>query len=163
LREAIACHGPSPEAWAVLTAADLPFGTSDLEAALPIMSSGDARMVMGSKAHAATQITLTPLRHAATIGYRVARRVVIGMRVGDSQGSMFVRLDLAADIVDQVDARDFFYSTEFCHRVERLGETIIEVPIIVVPEVRPSTVRPLKHGSQMAVKLWALRRAKTTR
>ena len=73
---------------------------------------------------------------------------------------MFVRLDLAAEVVAQVTARDFFYSTEFCYRVERGGDAIVEVPIKVVPEVRPSTVRPLKHGSQMAVALWGLRREK---
>lgn len=160
LREAIELFGPSTERFAVLTAADLPFGTSDLEAARKRMESQSARMLMGSKAHPDTEIELTPLRQLTTLGYKMARRVVVGMRVGDSQGSMFVRLDLAADIVTQVTARDFFYSTEFCYRVERGGNTIIEVPIKVVPEVRPSTVRPLKHGSQMAVALWGLRREK---
>jgi hypothetical protein len=68
-----------------------------------------------------------------------------------------VRADLAAEVAPKVKARDFFYSTEFCHYVEHGGDRIVEVAIDVVPEVRPSSVKPLKDGTTMAKKLWELR------
>jgi glycosyltransferase involved in cell wall biosynthesis len=159
LVEAIARFGPSTDHWAVMTAADLPFGSTDIEAARADLEGGavSARMVMGSKAHPGSMTNSSFRRSVMTNVYRAGRRLVLGMRVGDSQGSMFIRLDLAAEIVPDVEARGFFYSTEFCHRVERSGERIHEVPVIVEPEVRPSTVRPLKHGSEMALQLWELR------
>jgi dolichyl-phosphate beta-glucosyltransferase len=157
ITEALARHGASPDVWLVLTAADLPFADSDLRRALPIMERGDARMVMGSKAHPDTDIELSRLRSITTFGYKLARRTVLGMKVGDSQGSMFVRADLAAEVAPRVKARDFFYSTEFCHYVEHGADTIVEVAIDVVSEVRPSSVKPLQDGTTMAKKLWELR------
>ena len=150
-------NGASADVWLVLTAADLPFADTDLRRALPIMEAGEARMVMGSKAHPDTDIELSTLRSLTTFGYKFARRTVLGMKVGDSQGSMFVRADLAAEVAPKVKARDFFYSTEFCHYVEHGGDRIVEVAIDVVPEVRPSSVKPLKDGTTMAKKLWELR------
>jgi glycosyltransferase involved in cell wall biosynthesis len=159
LTEALARFGPSPDHWAVLTAADLPFGTSDVDAARELLADpGPTRMIMGSKAHPESRTIATLSRKVTTQVYRSGRRIVLGMRVGDSQGSMLIRLDLAAEIVDAVETRGFFYSTEFCHRVECAGDVIREVPIVVEPEVRPSTVRPIKHGSEMALQMWELRR-----
>lgn len=160
LREALSRFGPSKHHWAVLTAADLPFGTSDVEAALVHLDPARtrSRILMGSKAHDDSQVTTSAQRKLMTFVYRVARRSILGMRVGDSQGSLFLRLDLASELVPVIESRNFFYSTELCHFAERLGEDIIELPIAVEVAARPSTVRPLEHGSQMAMQLWRLRR-----
>ena len=157
LREALARFGPSKKWWAVLTAADLPFGLSDLEAALVALDRSDSRILIGSKAHPDSQINRGAKRRVMSSVYRVARRLALGMNVGDSQGSVFVRLDLAEGLVPLVEARGFFYSTELCHFAERAGETIVELPVVLEASQRATTVRPARDGMTMAKELWKLR------
>ena len=158
LREALETWGPDARRWALLTAADLPFGFSDLACALPLLDQPPSRIFMGSKAHPASVLARGLTRRAMTLAYRLARRALVGLRVGDSQGTVFVRLDLAAQLVPAVASRGFFYSTELCYLAERCGETIVELPVVLEDESgRASTVRPWKHGSQMLKQLWQLR------
>lgn len=157
LEEAIATFGPSKDHWAVLTAADLPFGFSDLEAALPTFEDPSARIMIGSKAHPRSVAGRAANRRLMSLVYRVARRVTIGMRVRDSQGSVFVRLDFASELLPRIESRGFFYSTELCYFAERRGEIIRELPIVLQESIRPSTVRPLRDGAEMAKELWRLR------
>ncbi len=158
LREALAMHGPSKEHYAILTAADLPFGFSDLDAAKNPLARAEQPILMGSKAHARSIGTRGFKRRAMTLAYRGIRRVVAGMRVGDSQGSVFVRLDLAAKLAPLIRSRDFFYTTELCYFAEREGETILEMPVTLEEEKRKSTVRPMTDGRRMAMQLLELRR-----
>jgi dolichol-phosphate mannosyltransferase len=157
LREALSRHGPSRDHYAILTAADLPFGFSDLEAGQTEIDRGTHAILMGSKAHAASIGTRGIKRRAMSLVYRVIRRTTVGMRVGDSQGSVFVRLDLAAELVPKIQSRDFFYSTELCFFAERAGHTIVEMPVTLEEEKRKSTVRPFRDGRRMAMQLLELR------
>lgn len=156
--EALAAHGPSTTTWAVLTAADLPFGFSDLDAGMLFLEQGASRILMGSKAHPESVVGRGAQRWVMSQAYRFARRAFLGMRVGDSQGSVFVRLDLAAEIAPKVEARGFFYSTELCHHAERAGESIEELPVLLEEAKRASTVRPVKHGTEMLRQMWDLRK-----
>ena len=157
LTEALARFGPAMDVWAVLTAADLPFGASDLEAVEGALAQAPWRILMGSKAHRASVVQRDPQRRLMSALYRVARRAVVGMKVGDSRGSVFLRLDLAAVLVPRIEARGFFYSTELCHLAERAGESILEVPVTLEPSLRASTVRPAADSVTMARALWRLR------
>lgn len=158
LTEAVARFGPSRSAWAILTGADLPFGFSDLEAALVHIGGSSSRILMGSKAHPHSRIDNGPKRRLMTAAYRVARRLAVGMQVGDSQGSVFLRLDLAVELLPKIKARGFFYSTELCHFAERRGETIVELPVAPDAVLRASTVRSVRDGLGMAKELMRLRR-----
>jgi len=153
IREALGLVGPSRNHWLVLTAADLPFGWSDLEQAIPHLDADAGPLLIGSKAHPRSVVRVSRQRVLATWLYRRLRRTVAGMRTGDSQGSIFLRLDVAARLVERVIARGFFYSTELVFHAERLRHPIIELPVTVAPEVRASTVRPLRHGSAMLLAL----------
>jgi len=153
LREALSMVGASASHWAVLTAADLPFDFTDLEQALPHLDDPAGPILIGSKAHPRSVVNVSLQRALATLAYRRVRRVLAGMRTGDSQGSVLLRLDVAAKLVDLVVARDFFYSTELIFHAERLHHPIIELSVVVAPESRASTVRPLRHGSAMLVAL----------
>jgi hypothetical protein len=157
LRTMLDLHPSSEDAerWAVLTAADLPFGFTDVEAAEH--SVQDARMMIGSKAHPESRIDVDMERALASRAYRLARRTLLGSRVGDSQGSVLVRADLARQIVSQVNARGFFYSTELVYFAERAGERVRELPITLEKSERKSTVKPLKDGLTMLGQLLELR------
>ena len=158
MTEAITRFGGDPKIWTVIQGADLPFGFSDVEAALVDMQRSPSRMLMGSKAHPRSEASATAKRKVMSAVYRLARRATIGMKVGDSQGSVFTRLDLAEIIVPKIQTRGFFYTTELCYYAEQEGETIVELPVVLTAGRRPSTVRPLKDGMAMAKELMRLRR-----
>ena len=105
-----------------------------------------------------SQADTGPKRRLMSSMYRMARRLVVGMQVGDSQGSVFVRLDLASQLVERIETRGFFYSTELCYFAEQAGETIIELPVVLEASQRASTVRPAADGLTMARELWRLRK-----
>jgi glycosyltransferase involved in cell wall biosynthesis len=153
MREVLALDGADRDHWLVLSAADLPFGFSDLEHALPNLRDSAAPLLIGSKAHPQSEVHVPRQRAIATQLYRRIRRGVAGMRTGDSQGSLFVRLDLAAQLVDLIRSRDFFYSTELVFHVERMGHPVVELPVTVEPEARASTVKPVRHGAKMFMAL----------
>lgn len=153
MREVLALDGADRDRWLVLSAADLPFGFSDLEHALPYLSDPAAPLLIGSKAHPRSEVHVSRQRAAATQIYRQIRHGVAGMRTGDSQGSLFLRLDLAARLVDLILSRDFFYSTELVFHIERIGHPVVELPVTVQPEVRASTVKPVRHGATMLMAL----------
>lgn len=154
-------HGAPTSRWAVLTGADLPFAFTDLDRALPHMRSGATRIVAGSKAHPDSRAWAGAKRKVMSIVYRTARRAILGLSIRDSQGSFFVRLDLAAEIAPRVRSRDFFYSTELAFFAEGGGDVAVEVPVVLEPsQLVPSnsTVSPFTHGSRMLRQLVELRR-----
>jgi dolichyl-phosphate beta-glucosyltransferase len=144
--------------WLVLTAADLPFGFTDLDGLERLLSSGQRPdVVVGSKAHRDSRIQTSPTRTAATLTYRVLRRLLAGMRTGDSQGTFMFRAGTVRDIAPRIASRDFFWSTEFTYYAERAGLSIVEVPVALEEQQRASTVKPFKHGSRMLKQLVTLR------
>ena len=138
--EALALAPPAVDRYLVLTACDLPFGFTDVDGLL----AGPARpeVVIGSKALLTGGVRPAWPRRAMSRAYQLARRALLGMRTRDCQGSFLVRSDVAAAIYRDVAARDFFYTTELCARLERRGVAPREVPVALEPELRPSTVRP---------------------
>lgn len=157
LRKMLELHPASEDAerWAVLTAADLPFGFTDVEAAAPYVH--DARIMIGSKAHPASRVDVNMDRALASRAYRLARRTVLGSRVGDSQGSILLRADLARELVPRIEARGFFYSTELVYFAERGGEVVRELPITLDKNERKSSVKPVQDGVRMMGQLLELR------
>lgn len=150
---------PNPSAvWIMLTASDLPFGFTDLDAfdAWHARSPG-GRIAIGSKAHAQSVVPTTPLRSVMSVVFRAARFALIGMRTGDSQGTFFVRGDLLAAHHEKIVARDYFWTTELVYFAEQAHEPIEELPVRIAPQRRASTVRPFKHGSRMFRALLELR------
>ena len=158
MSEAIGRFGADPNIWTVIQGADLPFGFSDVEAARVPLQRSPSRILMGSKAHPRSKTAATATRKVMSAVYRLARRAAIGMRVGDSQGSVFTRLDLAAVIGPKIKTRGFFYTTELCYYAEQEGETIVELPVVLNADRRASTVRPFDDGLAMAKELMRLRR-----
>jgi dolichyl-phosphate beta-glucosyltransferase len=144
-------------AWLVLTASDLPFGFTDLDAFCKWLPASGVGVAIGSKAHANSSRRSGALRAAATLAYRLARRTLVGMRTGDSQGSFFLRADVASEFAPQVVARDYFYTTELVYLLERKQRMPMELPVQLEPEVRISTVKPLRDGTRMLKALIKLR------
>jgi glycosyltransferase involved in cell wall biosynthesis len=159
LREVLAMYGADRTRWAILTASDLPFGFTDLEAAVPHFADERATVLAGSKAHPESEAFAGWKRKTLSSVFRAARRVLVGMKTRDSQGSFFLRLDAAAKLAPQIQARDFFYTTELTYHAERMGGGVREIPVRLEASqlVGATTVRPLHDGSAMLASLFRLR------
>lgn len=161
LRELEALPVPAGyEAWVLLGAADLPFGFTDLDAALEAIGEPDCPpLLLGSKAHPESRLHVSSKRRAASVAYRWLRRALLGMRVGDCQGSTIVRADLASFLRPFVRSRDYFYTTELVFFAERvLGLEVRELPVSLAPDERKSTVSLVRDGMRMGLSLVELRR-----
>ena len=144
--------------WILWSACDTPFGFSDIESFLKVVAIGSPPpIVIGSKGHPQSKLRRGAKRTAMTLVFRLLRRVLIGMSLRDSQGTFFIRADVASRLVERPIARDFFYTTEFCFHALRENLKPCEVPIVLVPELRPSTVRSLRDGYKMFLGLVRLR------
>jgi dolichyl-phosphate beta-glucosyltransferase len=139
----------------VITAADLPFGFSDLDAALALDPS--PLLMIGSKAHPQSLVAATARRRAMSAGFRLLRRAVIGLRVGDSQGTILVQAGVARGLLAHLRAGDFFFSTELIALAGRLGAEPVELPVDYRNPRPGSTVRPLHDGLRMGRALFDLR------
>lgn len=153
-------HGPDATRWAVLTGSDLPWGFSDLDSARPLLEAGGAPIVIGSKAHPESVAFRGWKRHGMSFAFRLLRRVIVGMRTGDSQGSFFIRLDVGVPLAHRIVSRDFFYTTELVYLAEASKDGVIEVPAIIEPSqlvAGATSVRAFEHGMAMLKQLVALR------
>ena len=125
----------------LLTADDLPFGFDDLDgaAALPTTPA----VVIGSKAHPRSTAARGSVRSLSTWGFRTLRRVILGSRVGDSQGTILVDGRWVRGMVDRLDAAGFLFSTQLCYAAELQGLDVVEVPVRLAEDHGPkaSTVR----------------------
>lgn len=141
----------------VLTADDLPFGFSDLEAWERL--SGAPLIAIGSKGHPDSDLTRSALRHTLTAGFLVLRRLVLGMRTVDPQGTLLVSGAWGRALVPGLVESGYLLSTEMVLAAERAGIPPLELPITLsAPETaHPSRVR-LRDVLEMGQGLLRLRR-----
>ena len=139
----------------VITAADLPFGFSDIDHALAL----DPRpvLIIGSKAHPDSKVANPLTRRVMSRAFWLLRWAVIGLRVGDSQGTILVDRTLAQRIRPHLTAGGFFFSTELIAIARRMGVSPVEVPVDYSTPRTGSTVKPLSDGIKMARALLELR------
>jgi glycosyltransferase involved in cell wall biosynthesis len=156
IAEALRELAPGAETYLVLTACDLPFGFTDVESMLALPER--PAVAIGSKARLVGAVTPDLQRRVMSRIYELARRWLVGMQTRDCQGSFVLHSSAARRVHGAIRARDFFYTTELCARLERQGILPVEVAVELHREVRRSTVRPLKHGTAMFRQLVALRR-----
>jgi hypothetical protein len=140
----------------LLTADDLPFGTSDVEAVLACRSL--PRFAIGSKAHPRSRVPRSFARRAATEVFRVARRVVLGLRIGDTQGTFVIEGELARRLVAATSVAGFGMTTELVALAARHNAHPVELPVVLEGHTSPSRVRWLVDGVEMLVSLLQLRR-----
>ena len=131
------------DSWVIFSAADLPFGFSDLDQVESLPSA--AHLIIGSKAHPRSAVRRGFKRALVSACYRCLRRLLLGMKSHDPQGSLFFRPALLS-LHQDCSAPDFFFTTQFVYAVERSGHTILEIPIQLNSESRPSKINPLQDG-----------------
>jgi len=138
----------------VLTAADLPFGFTDLDGYLGM--SPRPLLVIGSKTHPESHVETSTLRRAMSAGFGLLRAGLIGVNV-DTQGTVLMQRTFAMTLLPRFRRGDFLIGAEINCWAIREGVTPIEIPIVYTASGR-STVSPLRDSTRMAIGLFALRR-----
>jgi hypothetical protein len=138
----------------VLTAADLPFGFTDLDGYLGL--SPRPPLVMGSKTHRDSQIETPALRRAMSAGFGLLRAALIGLDI-DTQGSVLIQRSLAQVLVPRLRAGDYLIGAEINAWAVHEGVIPVEVPVVYTASGR-STVSPIRDSVAMAAGLFSLRR-----
>ena len=139
----------------VLTAADLPFGFSDLDAYLATRPA--PLLAIGSKAHPQSHVTTSWLRQLMSGMFRVLRLLILGLHVRDSQGTILIQSSLARRILPYLRCGGFLITTEIVYAAQRAGEAAVELPVTYTAG-GTSTVSPVRDSARMAFGLLSLRR-----
>ena len=125
----------------LLSADDLPFDFADLEAVEKL--SVVPPIVIGSKAHKDSTVERGFLRKAFTRGYKFARFLILGSRIGDTQGTFFVDGDWLRKVNPLLNEPGFLFTTQLVVLAEKMDVDILEVPVTLSDDHAPkqSTVR----------------------
>ena len=137
-----------------LSAADLPFGFTDLDGYLGM--SPRPPLVLGSKTHPESQVETSFTRRTMSAGFNVLRRGLVGIDM-DTQGTMFISRPLAMTLLPRLRIGDYLIGAEINCWAIREGVTPVEIPVVYTASGR-STVSPLRDSTNMAIGLVALRR-----
>lgn len=140
----------------MLTAADLPFGFSDLDAALALDPLPE--VVIGSKAHPESRVAVALQRKVMSKTFWLLRKLMLGVDVGDSQGTILVERSLAQSLLPELQSGAYFFSTELIVLASRRGARIVEVPVDYSHPRSDSKVRPVRDSLTVLRDMQALRK-----
>jgi len=115
----------------VLTADDLPFGFDDLDAA-DRLDVDAFPVVIGSKGHRDSDVGRGMLRWVLSWGFWLLRRVILGTRTLDPQGTFVLAGAWARTVAPTLGETGYLITTELCYLAERAGIRPAEVPVRLV-------------------------------
>ncbi|MGA2282330.1 MAG: glycosyltransferase [Candidatus Dormibacteria bacterium] len=139
----------------VMCGVDLPFGFTDLDQWLALKSPPS--LVLGSKSHPRSRLGVSTGRRVMSLGFRVARRLILGIAAGDTQGSLLIAGSLAHRIEPRLRCKDYLVTTEIVAWAIHLGVRPLELPVVYPGSTSSSTVRPVRDTVGMLVGMLALR------
>jgi glycosyltransferase involved in cell wall biosynthesis len=106
--------------------------------ALPLLSSGEAELVVGTKAGRGSRDQRPLLRRAGTKVINGMLRLSLGFKGTDTHGLKAFRREALVPVVEKcVVDRDMFAS-EFVIRAGRMGRKVTEIPIVVHEKRKPT-------------------------
>ncbi|HEX3110105.1 MAG TPA: hypothetical protein VHU41_13510 [Thermoanaerobaculia bacterium] len=140
----------------VLSASDLPFGFTDIDAFLALTP----RLAIGSKAHPDSVLAGWGVkRRAAGFAFYLLRRTLLGRGTPhDSQGTILIETALAKRLLPDVRSDDYFFSLEIVTLAIAQGVQAIELPVTLEANSGPSSVSLVNDSVQLAKKTWLLRK-----
>jgi glycosyltransferase involved in cell wall biosynthesis len=107
-------------------------------AALPILKSGEASMVIGSKLLAGAKDQRPFVRHAGSLVINGMLRVALGFRGTDTHGLKAFRRTALLDTARACVVDKDLFASEFVIRAERSGIAIREIPVSITEKREPS-------------------------
>jgi len=134
--------------------------TSFHKAAIDLLESGQAALVIGSKLLEGSADERPWARNAASRIYNGLLRVSLGFRGTDTHGLKAFRRDALLDIVNACVVDKDVFASEFVIRAYRANISVTEIPVRVIEKRRPSInlVRRVPAVVRQVAKLaWAIR------
>ena len=111
--------------------------------------AGGDDIVFGSRFVAGSRVDRPALRVAASWGYRLLARAVLGMDVRDPNGTMAFRVPLVRQFRGQLESDTAFLPTEIVLNARALGASIAEIPCTVRDRRNNSVRLVAKHTRDM--------------
>ena len=139
----------------LLSAADVPFGFSDLDGYL--LLDDPPPLVIGSKAHPDSLVATGPTRRLLSWAFNRVWRIILGLQIGDTQGAFFLQRDLAKSLLPELRSARYFISTEIAALVVHREIKPLEIPVRYLDPRPDSKVRPIGDGYEMLKNLFELR------
>lgn len=142
--------------YVLITADDLPFGFSDLNEF--IHREIDADIAIGSKAHPDTAGTRSFSREVMSKTFRLLRRVVIHVNLGDTQGTILGKAAPICDLGIATRQQGYLMTTELLAIATQKKKSIIEIPVQFRETIRKSNVKIVSDSFKMFRGLFEVRR-----
>lgn len=112
--------------------------------ALRLLVSGEAEMVIGSKAMAGADDKRPLLRRVATLTINGMLRVLVGFHGTDTHGLKAFKRERLLDTVHRCVVDKDLFASEFVIRAEREGKRLREIPVHIT-EKRPPSINLVKR------------------
>jgi glycosyltransferase involved in cell wall biosynthesis len=112
--------------------------------ALPLLESGEAELVVGSKAMAGADDRRPLLRRTATKTINGMLRVLVGFTGTDTHGLKAFRRDALLPTVQHCMVEKDLFASEFVIRAEREGRRLREIPVRIA-EKRPPSINLVRR------------------
>ena len=109
-----------------------------------LLKSGEADMVVGSKAMSGAHVKRPLLRRAATQTINGMLRVLLDFRGTDTHGLKAFRRDRLLDTLSHCVVDKDLFASEFVIRAQREGKRVEEIPVHIV-EKRPPSINLFKR------------------
>lgn len=126
--------------------------------ALELLRSGEAEMVVGSKAMPGARDHRPVFRRVATRVYNGVLRLILGFRGTDTHGLKAFRREVLAPIAKQCVVEHDVFASEFVLRAWKRGVRVIEIPVDV-EEKRAPSIRLLRRIPKVLSNLRLLRKS----
>lgn len=106
--------------------------------AVPMLRSGRAELVVGSKVLAGANDQRPAVRQAATLVINGMLRASLGFRGTDTHGLKAFRREPLLEVARACVVEKDLFASEFVIRATRMGRSVEEIPITVIEKRRPS-------------------------
>jgi len=106
--------------------------------ALPRLRSGEAQMVVGTKAGQGSHDERPLLRRAGTKVINGMLRLALGFKGTDTHGLKAFRRDALIPVVEACVVERDMFASEFVIRAGRMGREVVEIPIVVHEKRKPT-------------------------
>ncbi len=146
----------------ILSADDLPFGWTDLDA---YEIAGRPDFAIGSKAHRSSRLAgIKGTRRLSTLMFRSLRVMMLGWQTpGDSQGSLIMKTSLAKRLEPRLVYDHYLCSLELATLHLHNRGSIVELPVTIENnDHQTSSISIVKDGIRMAKELFELRQRMKT-
>ena len=141
----------------IYTDCDLAYGLAPIRAAAQLLATSGADIVCGSRRLSAEgYAAYPPLRKAASAGFSLLVRAVLGLGLTDTQcGFKCMRGEMGRSLFSRCVTDGFSFDLELLGRARRAGMKIIEMPVEVLHH-STSKVRLFHDSVKMAGEVFAI-------